>query len=198
MVPFNKEMTRKDTFHTATTGAVSADFMHIIHPYGYYANDMMQVVELPYYNNKLSMVLFLPAENIGMSNFEELLDYKHYKRIVDSIKPLQVALAMPKFRTTSEFELSDVLSKMGMAVAFTPMADFSGMTTEGLQIDKVLHKAYVDVDETGTEAAAATAVTMRPTAMRPPDKRVVVNVDRPFVFVIKDNETGCILFMGRI
>ena len=104
---------------------------------------------------------------------------------------------MPEFEFESEFSLKSALTNMGMPVAFSSDADFSGMTgNRDLSIDEVLHKAFVSVDEAGTEAAAATAVMMRLTAL--PSPPVEVKVERPFVFLIRDIETGTILFIGRV
>ena len=111
----------------------------------------------------------------------------------------EVQVAVPKFKMRAEFELSKVLSKMGMPLAFTDKADFSGMTSEAkIQIDQVIHQAYVDVNEEGTEAAAATAVTMRTMAIRQPEKPVVFRADHPFMFMIRDTRSGAILFMGKV
>jgi serpin B len=105
---------------------------------------------------------------------------------------------MPQFEFDSDFSLKDILTGMGMPVAFSGGADFSGMTgSPDLFIDEVLHKAFVSVDEAGTEAAAATAVIMKETAM-PVDPPVEVTIDRPFIFLIRDIDTSAILFVGRV
>ena len=104
---------------------------------------------------------------------------------------------MPQFEFDSDFSLKNTLAGMGMPVAFSGGADFSGMTgSPDLFIDEVLHKAFVSVDEAGTEAAAATAVIMKETAM--PDQPVEVTMDHPFIFLIRDIDTGAILFVGRV
>ena len=109
----------------------------------------------------------------------------------------QVSLTMPKFEFESSLGLKVTLSDMGMPLAFTPSADFSGMTgNPELFITEVVHKAFVSVDEAGTEAAAATAVIVGLTAV--PVSPVTVNIDRPFIFLIRDIETGAVLFLGRI
>jgi serpin B len=117
--------------------------------------------------------------------------------IIGDLEDGHVALTLPKFEFESEFSLVDTLAGMGMPIAFSGAADFSGMTgTRELFIGDVLHKAFVSVDEAGTEAAAATAVVMELTAM--PEEPVDVTVDRPFVFLIRDIETGALLFVGRV
>ncbi len=129
--------------------------------------------------------------------FENSLNYQQIKQIIGNLKSNQVNLSMPKFEFESSFSLKKSLAEMGMPVAFSDQADFSGMTGKrDLQIAEVIHKAFVSVDEAGTEAAAATAVVMRVTSM--PVKTATVTIDRPFIFLIRDIETGAILFVGRV
>jgi serpin B len=129
--------------------------------------------------------------------FEGRLDAALLDQILDDITYQQLRLTMPKFKFEGEFSLADILSAMGMPIAFSGSADFSGMTGKrDLCISEVVHKSFVAVDEAGTEAAAATAVIMRLTAM-PAEPRPVA-VDRPFIFLIRDTETGAVLFLGRV
>ena len=115
-----------------------------------------------------------------------------------NLRKRQVHVFLPKFKLTSEFQLADVLRAMGMTLAFSGQADFSGISSaEDLTISDVIHKAYVDVNEEGTEAAAATGVVIRATAARPQEP-VMFRADHPFVFLIRDNRTGAILFLGRM
>ena len=108
-------------------------------------------------------------------------------------------MSLPKFRAESEFSLRNALSTMGMPTAFTDKADFSDIDPKrGLAISEVVHKAFVDVSEQGTEAAAATGITMRATAMRMPEQAVVFRADHPFIFLIRDTSTGVILFIGHL
>ena len=109
----------------------------------------------------------------------------------------EVKVYLPKFRLETDYLLSDTLKNMGMSQAFSPSADFSGISeSEGLMIGEVVHKAFVEVDEKGTEAAAATAVIFSLTAAPMPG--IVLNVDRPFIFYIRDVPTGTLLFVGRV
>jgi serpin B len=108
-------------------------------------------------------------------------------------------VSLPKFRAESQFSLRQALSTMGMPTSFTGKADFSGIDPKrGLAISEVVHKAFVDVSEQGTEAAAATGITMRTTAMRTPEQAVVFRADHPFLFLIRDTRTGVVLFIGRL
>jgi serpin B len=110
-----------------------------------------------------------------------------------------VQVSLPKFRAEAEFSLRKALSVMGMPAAFTDQADFSGIAPKGgLAISEVVHKAFVDVSERGTEAAAATGITMRATAMHLSEKPVVFRADHPFLFLIRDTRTGVVLFIGRL
>ena len=125
------------------------------------------------------------------------LDVEQVNSVFKNLARRQVALSLPRFKTESEFSLAETLAAMGMPAAFSSQADFSGMDgTRNLFISDVVHKAFVSVDESGTEAAAATAVVMRASAM--PEQPVEVTVDRPFIFVIRDIQTGTVLFVGRV
>ena len=142
------------------------------------------------------MVILLP-ENGRFDAFEASLDIDRLNGIMADMGYGQVAITMPKFEFESSLGLKPTLSDMGMPVAFTPGAYFSGMTgNQELFITEVVHKAFVSVDEAGTEAAAATAVIVGLTAM--PEQPVTFNMDRPFIFLIRDIETDSLLFTGRI
>jgi serpin B len=141
------------------------------------------------------MVILLPDEG-QFEAFEGSLDADLVAAIIEDLESNEVALTMPKFEFESEFGLKPALAAMGMPVAFTEEADFSGMTgVRDLYIAEVIHKAFVSVDEAGTEAAAATAVIMKLTAM---PEVVEMTLDHPFIFMIRDIETGTVLFVGRV
>jgi serpin B len=129
--------------------------------------------------------------------FEKGLQAQQVCDIISRLQSTGVALTMPKFEFDSEFRLNNTLAGMGMPIAFSRAADFSGMTgSPDLFISEVIHKAFVSVDEAGTEAAAATAVIMRMSAA--PGFPVEVTIDHPFIFLIRDIETDAILFVGRV
>ena len=194
--PFNEEVTDDGTFLLLDGGEVTVPLMRQTESFGYADGEGYQAVELPYDGRELSMVILLP-ETGQFDAFEDSLDADFVDTITTALAYRQVALTMPKFEFESDFSLVDTLSMMGMPVAFSGAADFSGMTgNRDLFIGEVLHKAFVSVDEAGTEAAAATAVVMELTAM--PEEPVEVTVDRPFIFLIRDIETGAILFVGRV
>jgi serpin B len=195
-LPFNEKVTANGPFHPLDGEQVTVPMMRRTESFGYTDGKGYQAVELPYDGGELSMVILLPEAD-QFQAFEAGLQAQRVSDIISGLRPTQVALTMPKFEFDSEFELGDTLAAMGMPIAFSGEADFSGMTgTPDLYISQVIHKAFVSVDEAGTEAAAATAVIMRATAM--PSQPVEVTLDRPFIFLIRDIETGTILFVGRV
>ena len=163
--------------------------------------DTFQMLQVPYEQLQLSMLVFLPRKADGLAELQKQLAADSMSQLSDKMKLYQVDLSLPKFKFTSEFQLGKVLADMGMGIAFSPSADFSGMATrEKLNISAVIHKAFVAVDEKGTEAAAATAVAIVMSSAGPPPShpKATFRADHPFVFVIRDNRTGSILFMGRV
>jgi serpin B len=194
--PFKEEFTKEGTFHLLNGKEVMIPSMEQTESFGYVAGQGYQAVELPYVGRELSMVILLP-ETDQFGEFAQSLDADRVAGILEAIAPAQVHLTMPKFTFESQFSLSRTLSQMGMADAFSSEADFSGMTgTRELAIDDVIHKAFVSVDEEGTEAAAATAVIMKLTMA--PEMPTDVTVDHPFIFLIRDIPTGTILFLGHV
>jgi len=194
--PFNKEATADGPFYLLDGGEVIVSMIRQTESLGYTEGDDYQAVELPYDGRELSMVILLPKEG-QFEAFEKSMDYQMIEKIISDVSYQQVNLTMPKFEFESEFSLKKTLTAMGMPVSFSADADFSGMTgNRDLAIDDVLHKAFVSVDEAGTEAAAATAVIMTLTAVPSPPVQIVV--ERPFIFLIRDIETGTVLFVGRV
>jgi serpin B len=145
------------------------------------------------------MVVLLPKEMYGLAAAEQALDLAALERCIAGLRPQEVAVYLPRFKTTSQFSLAEVLAALGMPLAFdVRRADFSGMTgTRDLFISAVVHKAFVDVNEEGTEAAAATAVVMKLRSAAPAGVKLF-RADHPFLFLIRDRESGAILFLGRV
>jgi serpin B len=194
--PFDEDMTADGPFYLLDGGQVTVPMMKQTESFGYTEGEGYQAIELPYDGGELSMVVLLPKSG-QFQAFEETLNAQQVDAIISGLQATQVGLTMPQFEFDSEFSLKDTLADMGMPIAFTGGADFSGMTgNRELAISDVVHKAFVAVDEAGTEAAAATAVIMRLTAL--PDPPVEVTIDRPFIFLIRDIDTGTILFLGRV
>jgi serpin B len=193
---FDEDVTADGPFYLRDGGQVTVPMMKQTESFGYTEGEGYQAVELRYDGNELSMVILLPEAG-QFQAFEEGLQAQQVCDIISDLQPTGVALTMPKFEFDSEFSLTDTLAGMGMPIAFSGDADFSGMTgTLALYISEVIHKAFVSVDEAGTEAAAATAVIMPESG--PPELPVEVTIDRPFIFLIRDIETGAILFVGRV
>jgi len=194
--PFDENMTQDGAFTLLDGSQVQVPMMKQTGSLGYAEGEGYQAVELPYDGRELSMVILLPARG-EFAAFEDSLDAAQAEAVLKELAPGQVVLTMPRFKFDSQFSLKDALSEMGMPLAFTSDADFSGMTgNSDLSISAVLHKAFVSVDEAGTEAAAATMVGMSLTSA--PASTVEVTVDRPFLFLIRDVKTGTILFLGRV
>ncbi|MFZ4522111.1 MAG: serpin family protein [Bacteroidales bacterium] len=197
--PFMKEATVVKPFSTPDGTQTNVPFMNRHGLLQYYEDSDFQAISIPYKDNKASMVIFLPVIDAGKPFVEKPFDYKYYQQIVESLKADQVNLSLPKFQTTCKSHLKNALTSMGMPLAFSPQADFSGMTGgNDLCISEVIHEAFIRTDEQGTEAAAATAVIMALTAAPSSRKVKVFKADHPFIFCITDNTTGSILFMGRI
>jgi serpin B len=205
LTPFTKAYTEEADFHLSSARNVKAPLMHLTDGFDYFDGGSFQALEIPYESGDLSMIVFLPRDIGGLPALEESLTASNMKQWLDQLQPVhEVILTLPKFQMTRQFGLEGTLSAMGMPRAFDPnAADFSGMTgNHELFISAVIHKAFIDVNEKGTEAAAATAVVMEhATAMPPrfrPPPTPVFRADHPFVFLIRDNRSGGILFMGRV
>ena len=201
---FAEADTRQRPFHLLDGGSVDVPMMRTEEDFGYTAGDGYQAVDLPYVGDELSMTVIVPDRG-RFREFEESLDTNLASQIIADLGFRHVTLELPKFEFDSRFRLGETLKSLGMPDAFDSAAsDFSGMDgrsclagdPECLYIREVVHKAFVSVDEAGTEAAAATAVMMQAESA-PPDP-VSVTLDRPFVFLIRDRETGAVLFAGRV
>jgi serpin B len=192
--PFAKESTSNGNFNLLNSSTVSVPMMNREGSYSYVKGSGYQAVELPYSGNEVAMDIIVP--DAGQFNtFESAMTADKVSGIIGSLKSSFIVMTMPKFQFDSAFSLKDALTSLGMSVAFTDKADFSGITGQpDLFISDVVHKAFVAVDEEGTEAAAATGVIMVGAAM-PANS---LTIDRPFVFLIRDNQTGAILFVGRV
>jgi serpin B len=201
LTPFSADDTRNQPFYMLDGGEVMVPMMS----YGqneptsfpYAAGDGYQAVEIPYVGEAVSMLVIVPDSG-RFAEFEAGLDANQMEAIQAALEIQSVNLRLPKFSFESEFALRGTLAAMGMPDAFDPgQADFSGMDgSRALFVDDVFHKAFVAVDEKGTEAAAATAVIMQLSALV--REGIELNVDRPFIFAIVDNPSGVVLFLGRV
>jgi serpin B len=201
--PFEEDSTQKEEFHLSSSKWVMAPLMHRTGSYSYYDGGTFQELDLPYAGNEMSMVVLLPKQTDGLPALEKSFTSNTTGDWLGKLEPAdKVILTFPRFTMTQQFELSSALSAMGMAQPFTNSADFSGMTGKpDFNISAAIHKAYIDVNEKGTEAAAATSIVMEATAMRKPFPEpppIVFRADHPFLFFIRDTKTGAILFLGRV
>jgi serpin B len=196
--PFPPGATQDAPFHPEPGAGRPVPTMRLRERLRYLRGDGYQAVELPYAGQRLGMVIVLPDGPLAPA--ESRLGRDGLARMLAGLAPRQVTLALPRFRVTSQFSLAPALTALGMPLAFTSRADFTGITTaEPVHISDVVHQAYLDVDEQGTEAAAATAVVIRAAArVMMPDPPVEMTVDRPFLFGITELAGGRPLFLGRV
>jgi serpin B len=196
---FKEEATHDDDFHLLGGTKIRVPMMSQTAHFGYANSKDVQAVELRYDGGTLSMVILLPQAG-RFRKVEESLEAERVASILANLSRTKVILTMPKFEYESSFSLNQTLIKMGMRDAFDPrQADFSAMTGKrDLKIDHAVHKAFILVDERGTEAAAATAVAMGTISIQKPKPPIVVKIDRPFVYLIRDMKTTTLLFVGRV
>ncbi len=200
-VPFPKEFTQSEDFIIPGEPSFKVPMMNKMCDTSYMENDDFQLAQLMYKDNDLSMVVILPRKKDGLAEVEKKLSAKALEQALAQLQGVELHVALPKFKLTEWFALQKELNRLGMKDAFVPgAADFKGMVSGGsLFISEVVHKAFVGVDEKGTEAAAATAVVMH--AVGPIIKRlppVPFRADHPFLFLIRHNATGSVFFVGRV
>ena len=197
--PFLKEDTSPGTFFVAANQTIQVQMMRQEAHFKFLESKGLgcQILELPYIGSKMSMVIFLPVETDGLGSLEGKITYDNFEKslsTLDSSRPEKMEVFLPKFKLTQQFSLNDVLSKMGVSEMFIAgKADFSGITADSLYVSQVVHKAFIEVNEEGTEAAAATGIGVNALSLTP-----MFNADHPFLFFIRHRDTGAILFMGRL
>jgi len=204
---FNKNDTKEENFRTSNSGTVKAQMMQRTDDeaiFNYAENSNLQMLEMPYSGDELS-ILFLLPKNDNLTKLEVILSTKNISDWKNDLEKQRVKVYIPKFKFETKYFMADDLKAIGMPLAFSDSADFSGMTATGkkdLKIDEAIHQAFVEVNEEGTEAAAATAVVMIPLGVAPgPHKEPKIPIfraDHPFIFLIQQKSTGDILFIGRV
>ena len=195
---FDRDETQKAKFHKANGAMQEVNMMHQQDDFRYGSNDICQLLEMRYGNGAFGMVIMLPRKDKTTRDVVASLS-KLWKQ-TEQLSTEEVNLYLPRFRAECQYDLAEsVLPTMGMKAAFTPEADFSGISNKPLRISGVIHKTFVDVDENGTAAAAATSVEAELMSMPIREKEpVLFRVDHPFVFAIRERSTGAILFIGEI
>jgi serpin B len=198
---FDQGQTMEWDFKVSENEVVRAKMMQRIDEeaeFNYFENEQLQILELPYQGEELSMLVFLPQEN-DIDVLGNILTTGKIEEWEQSLKKQRVKVYLPKFKFETKYFMKEDLSDLGMPSVFSGLADFSGMTGQrDLSISQVIHQAFIDVNEEGTEAAAATAVVMEQSIARPKPKIPVFRADHPFVFMIQQKDSGNILFLGRV
>jgi serpin B len=195
---FKKNGTKKSIFHNAAGNDVSTDMMYNKARYGYFENDKYQFLEMSYKGNEVSMYVLLPKETQGLTKVTTNLSIETINSSIKNLKRQKVKVYFPKFKLNLSYRLERLMKSLGMNDAFSKRADFSKMTgNKELYISAIIHKTFIEVDEKGTEAAAATAVVMRMKSAPPVDSPEF-KADHPFFYFIRENSTGTILFTGRL
>ena len=194
---FDPEDTFEDNFNLEGGGTSRADFMQVEGSFNYTSQEDFTAVELPYGDSAFSMVVLLPKAEVSIANLVEALDAESWDSWLSSSYPANVKIQLPKFKYGFKSLLNDPLINLGLGIAFTDAADFSNMTPGGgIFISRVIHQTFIDVNEEGTEAAAATIVEMK--ELSGPGGPIAFRADKPFLYMIKENSTGALLFMGKV
>ena len=197
---FDPEDTRDAAFYISPTEQVQSPMMFQSAEFRYGSFDDFQMLEMPYSGDDLSMVIMLPKEKDGLADLESQLSLDMFQESIESLREKEVDVHLPKFTFSDDVNLGSTLQDMGMTDAFSPMtADFDGIADRDrydLHISGVFHKTFIDVNEVGTEAAAATGVVIGITSVPPPPP--VFRADHPFLFALRDAHSGSLLFLGRL
>jgi serpin B len=197
--PFPRGATDDAPFHLADGTTVATAMMRQTGGFAYAATEKLQALRLPYEGGRQVCEIYLPRQRDGLPALEATLTAGWLETWTDLWRPHTVVLMLPRFAFSSRFELGPALAALGMPTAFSADADFSGITTaEPLAISNVVHEAAVAVDEAGTEAAAATGVVMERASDLTDLDSVTFTADHPFLFLIRDAESGAVLFLGRL
>ena len=200
--PFNPRLTRDSLFGDSNSIKKKVKMMSQTHKFNYYIDRSVQAIELPYKNDSMSALIILPYAGADIDNFVNTLKLNdnYLNRIIKGMTKTMVKLNLPKFKIEFKSSLNKVLKRLGMKQAFTVQADFSGMAG-GIHIGDVIHKTYLKVDENGSEAAAVTAVIMTNGTLPFMPKATTMNVNRPFIFILKSKllpKNNDLLFIGKI
>lgn len=194
---FDPVATREADFHLPDGRRKRVRMMYQTGEYRYYEDGTRQAVSLPYGSGRVSMVLFLPRRESSLSEFQAQLTTVTWRKWLNDFHQTSGNVALPRFKIEYEQQLNESLTALGLGIAFSDKADFGNLSNEPACLSVVRHKAFVEVNEEGTEAAAATAVVIRALSMAP-SRPFQLTFDRPFFCAIVDNQTGAILFMGSI
>ena len=196
--PFDAKLTRDDMFHLAAGDTAACKMMQQDGTFRYVHADKFQMAALPYNDKRLEMTLVLPDEGMTLSGLLAKMTPAVWEQWTGKMRAQPGEVKLPHFRAEYSVELSETLISLGMGSAFNARADFSAMTNAPVYISKVNHKTFVDVSEEGTEAAAATAVIMTRSAPARPVTPFRMTLNRPFLYAIRDTQSGALLFLGTV
>lgn len=196
--PFNKSQTSEQVFYQLDGTSTKVPMMSQNGKYRYYENNNFQAISIPYSKGRLSFYIFLPKQNSTKGNFSQQFNAENWQQWMTNFKMREGYIQLPRFKMDYEIELTNALKALGMGVAFNSSANFTQMSRIPVNINKVKHKTFVEVNEEGTEAAAVTAVGIVTTSAPMPEEPFRMIVDRPFYCAIRDNQTGTLLFIGSI
>lgn len=202
--PFDAGVTVHSSFFTESGSTISVPMMTRGDTYRYFQHSMFALLDIPYRNNpiggpELSLLVFLPRSNSSIDALESLLTPENLNKWVDQLQFKPVILSLPRFKLIQQFDLTSLLQTMGLNLAFTDSADFSGISdSKDLFINKMIHKAYLSVDEKGTEAIAASAISLKNKINGRDSQSIIFRADHPFMFILIEKSSGLILFMGRL
>lgn len=196
---FNTSKTKDSTFYLMDGTTKTISYMELNETIAYLENDYFQIASLSYSNEKMSMNIVLPKEDISLQQIEDMFTVENWMQWKGSLSKKEGTIVLPKFQIEYEMALKEGLQQLGMTTAFEETANFKKMVKEEvpIYISQVMHKTYIDVNEKGTEASAATSVEMETTSA-PIDNPFLMDVNRPFFTIITDDDTGAILFIGNI
>jgi len=201
---FDEARTKMQAFFVNKDKTISISTMNETGFYPFFKSETLTAVSLPYIHPKenlpqLEFLILLPQENFGLSELKKNINAEFFKNIISSFESEEINIYLPKFSFSKSFSLNSVLIKMGMIAAFNSDANFEGINgLKDLQIGQVAHKAFISVDESGTESSAATAVIMNMKSILIKKEPIIFKVDHPFMFIIYEKLTGSILFCGHV
>ena len=196
---FDKSQTTERPFYLSDGTQKPHPMMSQAGKYRYYENETFQAVSLPYGKGRMSLYVFLPKKDSSLDAFQQQLSLENWQQWINQFGMRQGSIQLPRFKFDYNIQLNSALKALGMETAFdASRANFSNMSSASLAINEVKHKTFVEVNEEGTEAAAATSVGVMLTSARMPEDPFQMIVDRPFFCAIRDNQTGTVLFMGSI
>ncbi len=197
--PFDEDDTQEEQFYLTEDSVTLCPMMFLDRRFSYHANEIFQVIDVPYGQKDYSMTVFLPVPEISVDSLIGLIDRNSWNNWTKRLANAEGMLYLPRFKFAYSATLNPYLSALGMDICFsTQNADFSGISDEYLYINEVIHKAFIETNEEGTEAAAVTSVGMKTLSITPLSPKFTMRVDRPFLFAIRERQSGAILFLGKV